>query len=94
MISGGNINPAAQKYGRAHEHELWLEFAKAMDGELYGPWLYDRPATDRPRDLGYFIGYRIAESYYKRAADKSAALRDILRAEDVKALLARSTYNP
>jgi hypothetical protein len=94
LISGATINPGPQQYGRAHEHELWVDFERVMTSREYLPWMYVAPIDGRPRDLGYFFGYRIAQAYYDRATDKRAALRDILRADDVNALLARSGYSP
>ena len=94
MIAGTHINSAAHAYGLAHERELWREFQEQMEGTSYTGWMYGDPPGERPADLGYFIGYRIAKAYYDRAADKSAALRDILRAEDVEGILSRSGYAP
>ena len=65
-----------------------------MHGTETTGWLYGNPPPGRPADLGYFIGYRIAEAYYAQAADKAAALRDILRVQDVERILAASGYSP
>jgi uncharacterized protein YjaZ len=94
MIAGVHINTEAQHYGLAHEHELWLEFKEKMSGTNYSGWLYGDPPGERPADLGYFVGYRIAQAYYARSADKTAALRDIIRGLDASTVLARSGYNP
>jgi hypothetical protein len=96
MISGTQINNDAHRYGLAHEHELWREFTPHFaDRELY-PWMYGTPNDGRPNDLGYFIGYRIAEAYYLKSADKRQALHDIITAcgDDVKQILTKSGYNP
>ena len=55
---------------------------------------YGDPPGERPADLGYFVGYRIVEAYYQRAADRRAAIREILTATDYEALLAASGYDP
>lgn len=94
MIEGTRGNPDAQEYGRSHEHELWSEFKSRMDKPDYSGWLYGKPPGERPADLGYFVGYRIAEAYYKQAVDKRAAIRDIVRGVDAENQLARSGYNP
>ena len=47
-----------------------------------------------PGDLGYFIGYRIAEAYYAKQADKVAALRDIIEIRNADDFLTRSGYSP
>lgn len=94
MIAGVHINDDAQRYGLAHERELWAEFKERMSGTSYAGWMYGDPPGERPADLGYFVGYRIAQAYYARAADKRAALRDIIRATDVETILAKSGYDP
>jgi hypothetical protein len=94
LISGQRMNAAAQEYGRAHEAALWAEFRLVMHGIDAAGWLYGSPPPGRPADLGYFIGYRIAEAYYAQTADKAAALRDILRVRDVERILAASGYAP
>lgn len=38
----------------------------------------DISGGERPNDLGYFIGYRVAQSYYDAASDKHAALVRLL----------------
>lgn len=47
-----------------------------------------------PGNLGYWVGYRIAKSYYQRAADPRSALREILDMSDPKAFLAKSGWYP
>ncbi len=98
MISGDHINRSAHRYGLAHEAGLWHEFQAEMHGVELQPWLYGGPRVDawseRPNDLGYFIGYRIVQSYYDRATDKSEAIRDILRRSDYDAFVRESGYAP
>ncbi len=96
MISGSQINNAAHEYGLAHEHALWQEFKSHFDDRQFYPWMYGRPPDGRPNDLGYFIGYRIAEAYYNRTADKQHAIRDIINGGNgnVRELLAKSGYDP
>jgi len=57
-------------------------------------WLFNqgRTAPGRPGDLGYFIGYRIAQAYYLKATDKAQAIRDLITLRDPAALLAQSGY--
>jgi hypothetical protein len=93
LIAGGNINPHLHEYGNPREKELWLEFQKEMNGKSVANWLYQGDdAKDKPADLGYYMGYKIAESYYKNAADKKQAVRDILVINDYEAFLKKSRY--
>ena len=99
MISGMQINNDAYQYGRAHEHELWQEFSAHFDERNFFPWMYGRPTDGRPSDLGYFIGYRIAQAYYDKATDKAKAIRDIIGGDaagtgTIRRLLAQSGYSP
>ncbi len=93
MISAGTINPAQRAYGDAHEQALWTEFAAAMHGGDTSKWLYEGDrAKDRPADMGYYIGYKICQAYYRRAADKPEAVRRLLEMSDPDALLKESGY--
>jgi uncharacterized protein YjaZ len=80
------------------EAALWQEFKGAMRGTDVTRWLYNQGSStatpDHPGDLGYFIGYRIAEAYYAKQTDKVAALRDIIEIRDADDFLARSGYSP
>ena len=94
LISGKNINSVAAKYGDEHQAALWQEFKAAMHGTDYSKWLYEGDkSVDRPADLGYWMGYKICAAYYQRAADKSAALADIIRMDDPAKVLAESGYD-
>lgn len=94
LASGRQPTGAYLAYGLAHEAALWAEFTEAMHGEDMAGWLYGGQPEGRPADLGYFIGYRIAGSYYDRAGDKRAAVRDIIEVTDFEDFLARSGYDP
>jgi hypothetical protein len=93
MISGGIINQVQRDYGNAHEQALWAEFQKDMAGTDISHWLFqgDR-SKDRPADLGYYIGYKICEAFYRRAPDKREAVRRIVHISDPEAFLKESGY--
>jgi hypothetical protein len=93
LISGSLINLHLHKYGNPRERELWAEFQQEMDGRDLSNWLFqgDR-AKGRPADLGYYIGYKICESYYKQATDKKQAIKAILEIKDFKEFLKESKY--
>ncbi len=79
-------------YGIAHERELWEEFRQQLTG-AYDNWLYNgHTSKDRPGDLGYFMGDRIAEAYYNRPLDKRQAVYDLLHIADYGAFLTASGY--
>jgi hypothetical protein len=94
LISGVRGNRAAQEYGRANERTLWEEFEPQMHAKDLGTWFSVDPPGERPADLGYFVGYRIAESYYNAAADKRKAVQDILTTTGFTELLGKSGYRP
>jgi hypothetical protein len=82
--------------GEAHERELWPEFQQAMHGSDTSRWLHNGlTSTDRPANLGYWMGYRIAKAYYERARDKQRAVSDLLHISDYDGVLVASDYtNP
>lgn len=89
---GRHINPHVHAWAEPRAAELWDEFRGRMHGTDYSGWLYEGQAadTERPADLGYWMGYRIARAYYTRAGDKTAAIRDMLDIEDFDAFLQAS----
>ena len=99
LASGSNINGRLRAYAIPREAALWQEFRSVMNGTDVSRWLYNQggpgsSTADRPGDLGYFIGYRIVESYYARIADKRAAVRGIIEMQDAALFLAASGYAP
>lgn len=94
LISGGGPNRETYKYGNAHEKKLWLEFKKIMnDREDSHDWMYNyKPKNGYPPDLGYWIGYRITQSYYNKAKNKQKAVHEILHIKDYRKFLEQSGY--
>lgn len=93
VVADCTINEHLYAYGDAHEAELWELFRAEMNSDDYSNWLYQGTnATDRPADLGYYMGHQIAEAYYERATDKAQAIHDILHIDDFDAFLDASGY--
>jgi uncharacterized protein YjaZ len=65
-----------------------------MDGKKLNNWLYNgSQAKDRPADLGYYVGYKICEAYYRNASNKRQAIKDILELKDFRQFLQASKYD-
>lgn len=78
---------------QGREQAIETAFAAEMDSADLSNWFYNSTAG-KPGDLGYWVGARIARAYYDQAADKQAALRDILTVSDARAFLAASGWRP
>ncbi len=92
-------NTPRQIYGRAHEREVWIDFRDEMATDsTIRTWMYNGGVPPDKNhgavDIGYWVGYRIAAAYYARAADKRAAVRDLLELRDPVAVLRESGYAP
>jgi Domain of unknown function (DUF4932)/Predicted Zn-dependent protease (DUF2268) len=92
LVTGTHANQDIYQYGNAHEHELWNEFKTRMDKADWGGWLYYQRDKSIPKDLGYWMGYKITKAYYDKAADKSKAIKEMLTIQDFKKFLADSGY--
>ena len=93
LISSKHINQKQHKFGDKNEKSLWKEFKKSMNGEDFSKWMYEGDkAVNRPSDMGYYIGYKICEAYYKNAKDKKQAIRDMLLIKDAGQFLEKSRY--
>lgn len=92
-ITNSHINKTAQKYGDEHEKELWQLLKSEMCAEESINWLYNGgDVKDKPADLGYYMGYKIAESYYNNASDKIKAISEIIEMNDPLRFLIDSKY--
>lgn len=98
-----HANTPRQTYGRAHEHDVWVDFQRDMhnhepNDSTIRTWMYNGRVPEGKNhgaiDIGYWVGSRIAEAYYARATDKRAAVRELLELKDPVRLLAESGYNP
>ncbi len=94
-------NTPRQVYGRAHEHEVWVDFQDEMEiagDSIIRMWMYNGMVPPDKNhgavDIGYWVGYRIAGAYYARASDKRAAVRELLELRDAEAILHASGYAP
>lgn len=86
-------NQQAHEWANTRERELWEEFQKEMNGTDISHWLYAGSGKgDRPADLGYWMGYKIAEAYYQNTSDKKRAIKDILMMSDCTEFLKASRY--
>ncbi len=99
FISGLALGRLLMTTQRAHvwanqrEPQLWDQFQKEMNGTDVSHWLYSGSAKDdRPGDLGYWMGYKIIEAYYKKATDKQQAIKDILMVRDCNEFVKASRY--
>ena len=93
LISGEQINGMAFTYGEQHEEALCKEFVQVMNKRNYSDWLYGTTGKDeRPNDLGYWMGYKISESYFYKQQDKIKAIKEILHIKDPQAFLQASGY--
>lgn len=95
MVAGKQINSVAHEYGDKHEKELWNELKSNLCSSDMSKWLYNgQSAKDRPGDLGYYMGYRIAKAYYEQATDKRQAIVDMIELTLPMQFLQKSKYSP
>jgi hypothetical protein len=90
---GEVTSPQLRAATQGHEKEIETAFVADEDNTDLSKWL-DNSTMDKQGDLGYWVGYRIAKSYYQHAADKRRALREIIEMTDPKAFLAKSGWYP
>jgi hypothetical protein len=91
LITG---NKKKNEYGDEHESELWVQFKNELCNHNFGNWLYNGSTVkNKPRDLGYYIGYKIVESYYENSTDKKRAITDIIEMDAPIRFLEISKYD-
>jgi uncharacterized protein YjaZ len=96
LVTGLGINAPIHAYGKAHACELRNEFNEAVKQGSHDlkPWLYNgHSAANRVADLGYYVGYAIAELYYTKQTDKLKALEWLLDRSKYKKIYELSAYS-
>ncbi len=87
-------------FGLKNEQAVWNAFKKDMflPFDQNKGWLYSKREINGEKitDLGYFVGYQIAKSYYKNAKNKQQALKEMIELdftdENSKKFLLASGY--
>lgn len=92
LIAGDHTNKEAHLFGEMHHEELWSEFVKQKNSDNWKGWLYSND-NSRPKDLGYWMGYKITKAYYEKTGDKAKAIQNILNIENFESFLAASGYD-
>ncbi|HEY2533533.1 MAG TPA: DUF2268 domain-containing putative Zn-dependent protease [Xanthobacteraceae bacterium] len=93
MISGDVAYGMFRTSTKGREKEIETKFAADVDKTDLSDWL-DNTTPEKVGDLGYWVGYRIVQSYYQKAPDKRAALHEIIRMSDPNAFLTKSGWYP
>lgn len=97
LISGQVANAHLHAWAHGRECAIEREFVASLDDRDWSRWLYNGPGdAERPGDLGYWVGYRIAAAWYGRAEDKQHAIAQLLqvRPETAPRLLEHSGWRP
>lgn len=93
LISGGIAHVGIAPAARGREREIETRFAASLDSKDLSAWV-DNTTADEVGQLGYWVGYRIAKAYYRRAPDARAAFRAMIEMTDARAFLAASGWSP
>ncbi|SNC66565.1 hypothetical protein SAMN06265337_1654 [Hymenobacter gelipurpurascens] len=99
LATGKPVPQLYMTYGPKHETELKERFGSEMFNPNFGHWFYNQESTDPHHvpDLGYYMGYSICRTYYRRAKDKPRAIREMVELDytndqAVEAFLLKSGY--
>ena len=93
LISDVKLNSEMYSYGDKHEAELWEDFKNELCNTVSDNWLFNGEIEDKPSDLGYYIGYKIAEEYMKNAENKDEAIIEMIEMNDPIRFLQKSNYD-
>ncbi|MGH1516026.1 DUF2268 domain-containing putative Zn-dependent protease [Chryseobacterium sp. JK1] len=88
------VKSRAALYANANEKQLWEEMKSELCTKNPQNWLFNAASSkDRPGDLGYRIGYKIAEAYYKNTVDKEKAIKEMIEMDNPMIFLDKSKYD-
>jgi hypothetical protein len=93
LISGSIGEVHLQRWLAGCDARIAVAFFQEADNLDTSRWLSNGPGTaQRPGDIGYWVGYRIAKAYYAQAKNKRRAFLDLIRLDDAKAILMASGW--
>lgn len=93
MISGDIAYGSLRGDVAGREAEIEWAFLSDKDKTDLSDWVFNS-TPEKPGDLGYWVGYRIAKAYYHNAKDKEQAVIDMLELTDPNAFLETSGWYP
>lgn len=98
LVTGRKPDLPLYTYGPANEAAIKQRFQADRTGNSYRDWLYNSSNNAFGiSDLGYYVGYRIADTYYRAQPDKQIALAELIELDyqdhrAVDALIDQSGY--
>jgi Predicted Zn-dependent protease (DUF2268) len=93
LISGSVGEVHLQRWLAGCDSHIAVDFLRDADSLDTSSWLSNGPGTaQRPGDIGYWVGYRIAKAYYARANNKREAFENLIRLDNPKAILRASGW--
>ncbi|WP_172279858.1 DUF2268 domain-containing putative Zn-dependent protease [Chryseobacterium sp. LAM-KRS1] len=94
LLEKKNYKSRAFMYAKENEKRLWNELKNELCTKDFSKWLFNASVSkDRPGDLGYRMGYNLAEAYYENATDKKSALKEMIEMENPLLFLDQSKYD-
>ena len=86
--NGNNYN-----YGIQNEEKLKAKLRNEINGSDFSYWIYNtNTVSDQPRDLGYFMGSRIADSYFKQMSTTTINVTELIEIKNAKKFIKKSNY--
>jgi len=80
-------------YGIQHEEVLRAKLKREIYGSDFTYWIYNtNTVSTQPRDLGYFMGSRIAESYFKQLSATTINVTELIEIKSAKKFIKKSNY--
>ena len=95
QVTGKRTLTETWTYGLNNELSLWNDFEAKMDSAINMQWFMNIADTRnrKPGSLGYFVGFRICESYLENHENKKSALKDLVEMENPKRIFLASLYD-
>jgi hypothetical protein len=92
-ILNNNFNSKIYQYGYQNECKIWdLIKVDLEKNQNYDSWFGSYDKNEHP-DLGYFIGFRIVQSYFEKSTNKNQALIEIIQMKQPKEIYDKSSYS-
>lgn len=89
-LNKASVTPAIS-YGKGHNEQVKAKFIKEIFSPWINNWIWNSPDNEfGVRDLGYYVGYAMAEIHYDKSSDKQKAIKEMIELDYTDSLAIES----
>jgi len=92
LIGNAGITQKMLDYANSNKNEIWRDFQMDIQqSQNFDKWFWSSN-SDYPYSMGYYMGYKICQSYYSKHINKEQALLKLIKLKNFEEIYEQSEY--